>query len=111
MKSDYQNWFPGLHARYSLTPGLLARASYSEGIGRPPFGNIIPNTTVNDSAQSITVTNPNLKPQYARNWDFSSEYYFTPQGMISAPKVGNMTIYNGPNGEYLGYHIEGGNDD
>ena len=37
-------------------------------------------------------------------------FYYTPQGQISAPKVGNMTIYNGPNGENLGYHIEGGND-
>ena len=38
-------------------------------------------------------------------------FYYTPYGQISAPKVGDMTIYNGPNGEYLGYRIEGGNDD
>jgi len=38
-------------------------------------------------------------------------FYYTPYGQISAPKIGNMTIYNGPNGEYLGYKINGGNDD
>lgn len=37
----------------------------------------------------------------------NENFYYTPQGMISAPKVGNMTIYNGPNGEYLGYHVGG----
>jgi len=37
-------------------------------------------------------------------------FYYTPQGMISAPKVGDMTIYNGPNGEYLGYHLDGFRD-
>jgi hypothetical protein len=41
----------------------------------------------------------------------NENFYYTPQGMISAPKVGNMTIYNGPNGEYLGYRVDGGRDD
>jgi hypothetical protein len=40
----------------------------------------------------------------------NENFYYTPQGVISAPKVGNMTIYNGPNGEYLGYRLEGGDD-
>ena len=25
-------------------------------------------------------------------------FYYTNEGMISAPKIGNVTIYNGPNG-------------
>ena len=41
----------------------------------------------------------------------NENFYYTPQGMISAPKVGNMTIYNGPNGEYLGYHYGKSNND
>lgn len=40
----------------------------------------------------------------------NESFYYTPQGMISAPKVGNMTIYNGPNGEYLGYRVDGFRD-
>jgi hypothetical protein len=36
----------------------------------------------------------------------NENFYYTPQGMISAPRVGNMTIYNGPNGEYLGYRVD-----
>lgn len=34
-------------------------------------------------------------------------FYYTPYGQISAPKVGNVTVYNGPNGEYLGSRIDG----
>lgn len=41
----------------------------------------------------------------------NENFYYTPQGMISAPKVGNMTIYNGPNGEYLGYHYGESNNE
>lgn len=41
----------------------------------------------------------------------NENFYYTPQGMISAPKVGNVTVYNGPNGEYLGSRIDGGSDE
>lgn len=84
MKSDYQNWFPGLHARYNLTQGLLARASYSEGIGRPPFGNLKPLTSISVSGLSVTQNNTALKPQESRNYDLSLEYYLEPVGVLSA---------------------------
>lgn len=84
VKSDYQNWFPGLHARYSLTPGLLARASYSESIGRPSFGNLKPLTSVSVAALSVTQNNTALKPQESKNYDLSLEYYFEPVGVLSA---------------------------
>lgn len=45
---------------------------------------------------------------YAVELSYPNEnFYYTPQGMISAPKVGNVTVYNGPNGEYFGSRIEG----
>ncbi len=84
VKSDYQNWFPGLHARYSLTPGLLARASYSASIGRPSFGNLKPLTSINVDGLSITQNNTALKPQESKNYDLSLEYYFEPVGVLSA---------------------------
>jgi len=84
VKSDYQNWFPGLHARYSLTQGLMARASYSEGIGRPSFGNLKPLTSISVAALSVTQNNTALKPQESKNLDLSLEYYFEPVGVLSA---------------------------
>ena len=41
----------------------------------------------------------------------NENFYYTPYGQISAPKVGNVTVYNGPNGEYLGSRIDGGSDE
>ncbi len=84
VKSDYQNWFPGVHARYSLTPGLLARASLSGGIGRPSFGNLKPLTSISVAGLSITQNNTALRPQEATNYDLSLEYYFEPVGVLSA---------------------------
>ena len=37
-------------------------------------------------------------------------FYYVGSDMIAAPKVGNVTIYNGPNGEYLGDRIDTPND-
>jgi len=56
------------------------------------------------AAQEISVWGGPNGP-VATELNYGNEaFYYTPQGMISAPKVGDMTIYNGPNGEYLGYH-------
>ena len=58
--------------KYEPVPNLVTRLSWSTGVGRPPFGSIIPNTTVNDTAQTVTLSNPDLKPQYSNNGDFSA---------------------------------------
>lgn len=119
-EGKYQFFLPGVHLKYEPFDGMIARLSWSTGVGRPAFGSIIPNTTVNDTAQTITVSNPNLKPQYGRNWDFTAEYYFKPQGMISIGAFQkNITDYiatnnsqfveagqnNGYDGQYVGYRI------
>ena len=121
IKGDYARSFPSAHLLYDITPDLKAHASWSTSFGRPPFTNLVPNETPNDSARTITVNNPALKPQYAKNWDASLEYYIKPIGLLSvgwfhktitdyivagmdAGTVGNGTD-NGYNGEYAGYGI------
>jgi len=81
--SRYQNAFPSLHAKYQLKPELQLRASYSTGIGRPGFGAIVPNTTVNETTSVVTTSNPGLRPQFADSYDLSLEYYTEPAGLIS----------------------------
>jgi len=118
--SQYRFYLPGVHLKYEPIANLVTRLSWSTGVGRAPFGNIIPNTTVNDTAQTITVSNPELKPQYSNNWDLTAEYYFRPQGMISIGAFQKkITDYiatdssqfvgtgqdNGFDGQYVGYRI------
>lgn len=116
----YRNVFPGFHFRYEATEGLLARASWSTGIGRPNFSTIIPGDSVNHDTERVTANNTALRPQWADNFDLSLEYYYEPAGLISASaflKEITDFIYtddmgvipdgpdNGFGGDYAGYEL------
>ncbi|MDO8541286.1 MAG: TonB-dependent receptor [Opitutaceae bacterium] len=115
---DYRSVFPGLHLKYRFRPNILARFSYSENIGRPNIGQLIPRTTVNYDNQTVSTSNPGLEPQWAENFDLSAEIYFEPAGMFTVgafQKDISKFIYtsggavigegedNGFSGEYAGF--------
>ena len=121
LSGNYSKMFPSAHLTQDLTPNLKARLSWSNSFGRPPMSSLLPNETVNETAQTLTINNPSLKPQTAENWDTSLEYYFEPVGSFSASwfhktikdyivggqisgTVGSGTD-NGYNGEYSGFSI------
>lgn len=80
---DYRDYFPSIHFKYNATRSLVGRFSYSTGIGRPNFGQIVPDMNINNDTFTITSNNPDLQPQYSKNLDVSLEYYFEPAGMFS----------------------------
>lgn len=82
-KSRYTDYFPGLHLRYAPRRDLMLRASYSTSFARPNFGDLMPDTTVNDTNLTISQSNTGLQPQHADNFDVSAEYYFEPAGILS----------------------------
>ncbi len=86
MKSSgrYDNVFPSIQFKYDLTKRWLTRLSYSNGIGRPDFGSIIPQLSANYETEVLTRTNPGLLPQYVDNFDYTVEYYFKGAGVVSA---------------------------
>ena len=119
-EGHYQSYLPRAHLKFEPFAGMITRLSWSTGVGRPGFGSIIPTATVNDTAQTINVTNPDLRPQYSESWDLTAEYYFKPQGMISLGafrkdirdyiKSDNSQFVedgqdNGHDGQYVGYRI------
>jgi TonB-dependent receptor len=72
--------FPYLHLKYEVLPNLQIRSSYTEAIGRPDFGQILPTLTQDDTpiggfAGTVNSTRTGLLPQRSRNYDFSVEYY------------------------------------
>ncbi len=119
-KGEYTDLFPGVHFRYSPTRNLVSRLSYSSGIGRPSFDAIIPADAVNETAQTVTIRNSALRPQYSDNFDATVEYYFEPVGSFTASAflkevkdfqftdssqfVGTGAD-NGFDGQYAGYRI------
>ncbi|MBI5766501.1 MAG: TonB-dependent receptor [Verrucomicrobia bacterium] len=84
LDGDYTKAFPSLHAWHDWTPNLKTRLSWSTSFGRPAFGNLSPAETPAEAARTVTINNPALLPQTARNWDATLEYYFEP--------VGNLTV-------------------
>ncbi len=83
LKGRYTKSFPSVHLTHDLTANLKARLSWSNSFGRPPLSNLTPLETVNETAQTLTINNPSLRPQLAETWDTSLEYYFEPVGSLS----------------------------
>ncbi len=121
VSGSYSKAFPSVHLTRDLWPNLKARLSWSNSFGRPPLANLLPNETVNETAQTLTINNPSLKPQTAESWEAALEYYFEPVGSLSvswfhktikdyfvngvlAGTVGSGAD-NGYNGEYGGFTI------
>ena len=121
ISGSYSKLFPSAHLTRDLLPNLKARLSWSNSFGRPPLSNLLPNETVNETAQTLTINNPSLRPQTAESWDAALEYYFEPVGSLSvswfhktikdyfvngvlAGTVGSGAD-NGYNGEYSGFTI------
>lgn len=120
IEGGFTDWFPSAHIVYRLHPRVQARLSWSQSIGRPQMSNYLPLETVNDTAQTVTINNASLRPQYSNNWDAALEYYFEPVGQLALGyfrKDISDYIYsargatvgagngNGFNGLYEGYTI------
>jgi iron complex outermembrane recepter protein len=119
ISGDYAKAFPSVHLSHDINADLKARLSWSTGFGRPTLTNALPNETINEANQTLTVNNPTLLPQTASNWDATLEYYFEPVGNFSTgwfqktikdyivTGIASGTIAtgttNGYNGEYPGF--------
>ncbi len=82
--SSYVNFMPSIQATYLLGANTNLRLSYSRGISRPNFSDIVPSVQVdpNTSPKSLQVGNPDLLPTKANNYDILVEHYFQPLGIL-----------------------------
>ena len=99
---EYHKYFPSFHLAYDITPNLKARASSSTSYGRAGLTNLIAVPTANDTARTVTLGNPDLKPQVAKNIDFKLEYYYSDSGTISA------SVYRKRISDYIGASVRSG---
>lgn len=81
---DYVKILPSIHFRYEFDPDTLLRWSYSTGISRPNFPNVVPRLVISDDDRSAEAGNPDLKATYSQNLDLSIERYIRPLGLVSA---------------------------
>ncbi|MBN8809380.1 MAG: TonB-dependent receptor [Sphingomonas sp.] len=84
---DYTDWFPGLNAKFEVTPSFLLRAAATTSLGRPNYPDLSPYVSVDTTTTprpTVTLGNPALKPYKALNLDAAAEYYLPGQGLLSA---------------------------
>jgi iron complex outermembrane recepter protein len=119
--SSYTKSFPSVHLAHDFNRNWKARLSWSTSFGRPHMNNMLPNENPNEANQFVTINNPGLLPQTARNWDATLDYYFRPAGNVSVgwfhkdirdfiiSGIVMGTIAEGPdngfNGEYGGFEL------
>jgi len=83
-KSTFGVPLPALHLRYAVTPQSNLRVALTRSLARPNYFDLVPSTSRDDSASTITQGNPDLQPTTSWNVDVMAERYFKSVGVLSA---------------------------
>ncbi len=78
--SSYDHLFPSASAKYSFAENLQAHLGYSATLSRPAVGNLGGVWVFNETAQTVSVPNPDLRPERSKNLSGRMAYYFEPVG-------------------------------
>jgi len=85
--SHYAKLMPSLNVAYDLAEDIKLRGAISQNLGRPTYSALAQNGTASLNAAGATasesISNPNLKPRKATNYDLSAEYYPEPGVLVS----------------------------
>ena len=84
---DYTDVLPSASLKFATTPNTSVRLVYSRALSRPDPQDISQAVgPVNDTQNPPTVSlgNPDLKPEHANNFDILLEQYLSPLGLIQA---------------------------
>jgi len=84
--SWYWDPLPSVQLRYRITDDSDIRAVYARAISRPNPYDMVPYITLDNSTNPLTVSvgNPNLKPEHANDYDVLYEHYLKPYGLLQA---------------------------
>ncbi|WP_414660069.1 TonB-dependent receptor domain-containing protein [Horticoccus sp. 23ND18S-11] len=91
--AKYDNFFPMIAVKYNFTRSLQFHAGFNKAISRPPVDSISGAWLINETTHVVTSPNPNLLPEYSKNYSARLAYYFEPAGQFSLTASQN-TIRN-----------------
>jgi TonB-dependent receptor len=82
----YWDPLPSVQLRYRITDDSDIRAVYARAISRPNPYDMVPYITLDNSTNPLTVSvgNPDLKPEHANDYDVLYEHYLKPYGEFQA---------------------------
>jgi TonB-dependent receptor len=75
---------PDVHVRYAITPETNLRLALTRSLARPNYYDLVPYRAQDDSASTLALGNPTLKPTKSWNLDFMAERYLKSVGLLSA---------------------------
>jgi TonB-dependent receptor len=80
----YWDPFPSVQLQYRISDNDDIRAVYGRGISRPNPYDMVPYVTLDETTNpyTLSVGNPNLKPEHANDYDILYEHYLKPFGEI-----------------------------
>ena len=94
----YENLFYSGGLRYSMTKNLSLQLAGNQSISRPDYNNLAGAISVNATNLTVTLPNPDLKPETSNKYFASVQYYIEPAGNISVSayqlEVKNMGTAN-----------------
>jgi len=128
--ASYLSVLPSVSIQYAIGKNTDIRAVYGRGIARPDPFDLVPfvQQDFSQNPPAINIGNPDLKPEYANNYDVLFEHYLLPFGKItggfffkqlsdpiyefvSLPTTGEFAgdqvfqLRNGSNGHLWGFEI------
>ncbi len=82
----YWDPLPSVQLRYRITDDSDIRAVYARAISRPNPYDMVPYITQDPTTNPLTISvgNPDLKPEHANDYDVLYEHYLKPYGEIQA---------------------------
>lgn len=87
LTGDYDYFLPSIDFSVEVVNDVIARASYSQTIGRPGWGDIQGGQTLSQLARITGGTgqqgSPGLEPLLSDNYDLSVEWYYAPGSYLS----------------------------
>jgi TonB-dependent receptor len=82
--NNYKDWLPSLNLAWDVTDDLVLRFGAAKVMARPQLGNLSPGAGVTTTGTpNIRVGNPYLDPFRATTYDFSAEWYFAEESLLS----------------------------
>lgn len=81
----YDNFFPSLTFKYSPSRSLVFRGGASRTVGHPDYTDLVTSVTPETTSGGdgiIVLSDPNLKPYFASNFDLGVDYFTGTRGVI-----------------------------
>jgi iron complex outermembrane receptor protein len=104
---EYDNIFPSASFKYNILRNLDFHFGYSATIRRPSYVNLAGVWVINETAQTVTLPNPGLKPETSDNFAARLAYYFEPVGQLAVTfterKVTDLIVSDRLTADEFGY--------